>query len=321
MLLGQIKARKDALSLSEKAYKVAQGVDTVESLQDFYAETFAKDDHQHDDGLVPVDTDLEYIVSKSYKPGGIYWRLNFLNKSLGPLRDGDFGFVFKRPETGGTAFCASEASYFLDQTNRHIVWINNEGENEKVILRVYQAFFGATLEQVMSNIKRYNEEFKARTNHRFLFFGLDRSNKKDIEAIVDKYNPAVVWYDQLSKIKGFQNDREDLRLGSIFQWARDLANGRHAAIGIHQADGTAEGVRYLTMEHCANAKTAIQAEADWILGLGKSHDTTEENIRFLSISKNKLLGDPEVIPSLRHGRGEVILNTQIMRFEDIVHYG
>jgi len=185
---------------------------------------------------------------------------------------------------------------------------------------VYQSYFGVPIDVLIYNLNKYNQEFKEKTKGKLLFFGLDKSNKKDIEAIVDKYNPAVVLYDQLSKVKGFTNDREDLRLGSIFQWARDLANNRHAAIGIHQADGTAEGVRYLTMEHCANAKTAIQAEADFIVGIGATHDPTEENIRFLSISKNKLLGDPNVRENLRHGRAEVILNTKLMRFEDIVKY-
>jgi hypothetical protein len=141
-----------------------------------------------------------------------------------------------------------------------------------------------------------------------------------VERIVERKQPGLVIYDQLTKIKGFKADRPDLVLGEIFQWARELAKGNHAAIGVSQADGGAEGVRYLTMEHVANAKTAVQAEADWILGIGRSNEMGTERSRYLSISKNKLFGDKDSIPELRHGRFEVFIRPDIARYEDIIKY-
>lgn len=188
------------------------------------------------------------------------------------------------------------------------------------MLRIYQAYFGVTTDQLLANPRRFRDEFLARTGDRFRLYDSATIHKKDIERIVATTNPGLVVYDQIDKIKGFNNDREDLRLGSIYQWGRELAKGSHAAIGVCQADGTAEGVRYLTLDHVSNAKTAKQAEADWILGIGKSHDTTEENIRFLHISKNKLLGDKDTIPNLRHGRFEVLIKADVARYDDIVKY-
>lgn len=188
------------------------------------------------------------------------------------------------------------------------------------MLRVYQAFFGVTLEQLMASPKKYRDAFKDQMGHKFLLHDAPTIDKHTIEKLITKHNPQVVIYDQIDKIRGFAADREDLRLGSIYQWARELAKGSHAAIGVCQADGTAEGVRYLTMEHVANAKTAKQAEADWILGIGKIHDVAQEYSRFLNISKNKLLGDRDSIPELRHGRFEVIIEPTIARYKDIVTY-
>jgi hypothetical protein len=74
------------------------------------------------------------------------------------------------------------------------------------------------------------------------------------------------------------------------------------------------------MEHVANAKTAVQAEADWILGIGKIHDTSMEKVRFLNISKNKLMGDKDTKPELRHGKFDVLLSPEIARYQDIVKY-
>jgi len=149
---------------------------------------------------------------------------------------------------------------------------------------------------------------------------INYSNKIAVEQIVAKYNPRVVVYDQIDKIQGFQADRPDLELGAIYEWARSLALNGHSALGITQADGTAEGVRYLAMNHVSGAKTSKQAEADFIIGLGKSHDDDKEYSRYLSICKNKCLGDPDSIPEFRHGKMEVLIEPHIMRFTDIISY-
>ena len=188
------------------------------------------------------------------------------------------------------------------------------------MLRIYQAFFGVTIDKLLANPKRYRAEFEDRTGGRFKLFDAATIQRRDVEKIIESLNPELVIYDQLTKIKGFQADRNDLVLGEIFQWARELAKGNHAAIGVSQADGTAEGVRYLTMDHVANAKTAVQAEADFILGIGKIHDQDQQNIRFLSICKNKLLGDDDSINELRHGRFEVMIEAEVARYRDIIQF-
>ena len=228
--------------------------------------------------------------------------------------------LIKRPESGGTLFCADLEMYAVDQVQRPIIHFNNEEDNGKVILRMYMSYFGATKEQVMSNWRQYNAVFREKVAPKYLFFGIDYCNKRDIEAIVKEHNPVLVVYDQMSKIKGFENDRMDLLLGDIYQWGRELTKHGHAAVAIHQADGSAEGQKWLDMGHVANAKTAIQAECDFILGMGKTSNPNEESIRFMNISKNKLLGDDDTIPELRHGRAEVIIQPKVMRLKDIMSY-
>lgn len=188
------------------------------------------------------------------------------------------------------------------------------------MLRVYQAYFGVTMDQLMANVKKFKDAFNEQVGNRFRLYDSATLDRRTIEAVVARTSPSIVIYDQIDKIKGFVNDREDLRLGAIYQWARELAKGSHAAIGVCQADGTAEGVRYLTMEHVANAKTAKQAEADWILGIGKVHDQALERVRYLNISKNKLFGDPDSIPDLKHGRFEALIEPHIARYKDVVTY-
>jgi hypothetical protein len=139
-----------------------------------------------------------------------------------------------------------------------------------------------------------------------------------VERVCRRYKPKLVIFDQIDKITGFEADREDLKLGAMYQWAREIAKDLDCAvIGVCQADGSGEGQKWLTMGNVANAKTAKQAEADWIVGIGKVADVGYENLRYLNASKNKLAGDEDTDPTLRHGKREVLIRAEIARYEDI----
>lgn len=325
-ILDAIRRKKALLKLSETAFRAGQGLIEYDELETYWNNTFAESGEASGGETLPltaVSDDLETLIENAYSEQGLRWRLDCLNKSLGSLREGDFGFIFARPETGKTTFLASEITAFLGRTTNNevpIIWFNNEEQGHKVMLRVYQAYFGVTLEQLLANPKSYKHEFLGQTEGRFRLFDSATISRRDIERIVSRLNPQLVIYDQIDKIKGFNNDREDLRLGSIYQWARELAKGSHASIGVCQADGHAEGVRYLTMEHVSNAKTSKQAEADFILGIGKTNDQESEYVRYINISKNKLMGDKDSISSLRHGRFETIIRPDIARYDDVIKF-
>lgn len=123
--LEQIKRRKALLKLSETSFRVAQGLAKQEDLDDIYDDLITEVDHTEEEFPVHLVTnDLEELVDGIKKEQGLRWRLDFLNKSLGSLRKGDFGFLFARPETGKTTFLASEASAFTFQAKAPVVWFN-----------------------------------------------------------------------------------------------------------------------------------------------------------------------------------------------------
>jgi replicative DNA helicase len=318
-LLKDIQRKQAALALSEISYRISNGSAQYSDAQPFLdilngSVTVSADE------LTPLNIDLEGLLQDVYQRPGLRWRLNCLNKSLGSLRAGDFGFIFARPETGKTTFLASEVSNFLTQTEGTICHFNNEEDGKKVILRYYQAFFGCRLEQLIANVRKFKVEFEEATSGRFRFYDSATLSRTQIERIIARDNPRLVIYDQIDKIKGFAADREDLRLGSIYQWGRELAKNSHSVIGVCQADGSAENQKFLNMDNVANAKTSKQAEGDWILGIGKIHDMGQENVRFLNICKNKLMADEDSDPKLRHGKFEVLIDAPISRYKDIINY-
>lgn len=318
-ILRKIRQRKMLLELSEKAFNATQGRVELPELSAL-VEAIRGDDSVAEEASEFVTDDLETLVRDVIQKPGLRWRLNCLNKSLGSLRKGDFGFIFARPETGKTTFLASEASHMLEQTDSPILWFNNEEQGEKVMLRVYQAFFGVPIHEILAHVPQYKAEFKRRVGGRFLLVDDATLDRTKAERVIERARPGLIIYDQIDKIRGFKADRDDLVYGEIYQWGRELAKAYAPSIGVSQAAGTGEGIRYLTMEHVANAKTSKQAEADFILGIGKTSDEASQYIRYLSISKNKLFGDEDSNPNLKHARFEVLIEPQIARYKDIVNF-
>lgn len=184
-------------------------------------------------------------------------------------------------------------------------------------MRIYQASLGVTTKELVSDLTGNKQKFLDATGGRIKIYDSATIHKHQVERLCKEYQPALVVFDQIDKIQGFDSDREDLRLGAIYIWAREIAKSYCPVIAVCQADGTGEGVKWLTMGHVSSAKTSKQAEADWILGIGKAHDPGLEYVRFLNVSKNKLTGDEDSEPSMRHGRVEVLIEPDIARYRDI----
>jgi hypothetical protein len=134
--------------------------------------------------------------------------------------------------------------------------------------------------------------------------------------VLEATNPALIIFDQIDKIKGFKADRNDLELKAIYQWAREIAKKYAPVIAVSQASGEADNKLWLTMNMVDGSKTAKQGEADWMLGIGKEADNTSR-LRYFSILKNKLIGDDDTLPDLRHGSTQVLIKPEVARYEDI----
>lgn len=316
-LILELSKKHQAYELSKLALDVSEGYKSFDDLLLFTQNLNASTDLvDPSTGHSIVTDDLDELYNTTYSTTGLRWRCSSLNKSLGSLRKGDFGFIFARPETGKTTFLASEVSYFAEQCDSPILWFNNEEQGSKVKLRIYQASLGIGLTELLNNRDKYGKQFFDKTARKIILNDAANTTKNDAQRLIELYQPACIVFDQLDKIQGFSGDREDIRLGNIYIWARNIAKQYCPVIGVCQADATGEGKRWLTMDNVASAKTTKQAEADWIIGIGKTHNENEEYFRYLSICKNKLLGDEDTDPILRHGHLTVKINPYIARYED-----
>lgn len=317
-----IQERATASKLAVDCLRVVEGTRGFDSLVTCFKshiDDYERSREEEGSSKSPfVSSDLEELYQEIVKTPGLRWRLKVLNQSLGSLRKGDFGFIFARPEVGKTTFLASEGSNFAEQLpDEHpLLWFNNEQEGRVVMIRIIQSTLNKTTSELWCDIERNRSEFYERTGNRINVFDSASITKHTVERLCEEYSPGLVIFDQIDKLKGFSEDREDLRLGAIYIWARELAKTYCPVIGVCQASASGEGKKWLTMEDTANSKTSKPAEADWVLGIGKQNDIKYASVRYLSIPKNKLLGDEDSIPELRHIAGEVLIDEQRGRYLD-----
>jgi replicative DNA helicase len=261
-------------------------------------------------------------ASGTISPVSLSFRNQTLQKSLGPLRRGDLGIVFARPEVGKTAFLVDCASYMVPQVPTRAVYLANEERGAGVYKRILAAATGISIRQMEKpDVKERvltveREIFK----DKFVFLHQPKLSHKDFYAFLREAKPELIIIDQLDKIEGFDDDRHDLILGKIYIWARQLAAEFGPVIGASQAAESAEGKRWLEQNDFANSKTSKPAEGDWILGIGKTHEPALKDIRHFHIIKNKLEGDENTIEEYRHGKFDMRLESEIATYMDVMKW-
>jgi replicative DNA helicase len=273
-----------------------------------------------------VSADLSAIADR-ITSSGYEWRLDALNRSLGPLRIGNFVIVAARVEVGKTTFLASEVSYLAQQLpkDRPVVWVNNEEESSVVFFRIVQAALGIESKIIIADSKKAMEDYAALMggNKDKIRVTKDMNNVRDLETLFREVNPGLIIFDQLDKVDGFKSDeREDLKLGKIYKWARELARSYGPVIAASQLSASAVEMKdppFIGLDALRGSKTDKPGEADVVITIGKYKEPKspeEEMIRTINVPKNKLPGGgSKQVESDRHGQFLVTIDPIRARYE------
>jgi replicative DNA helicase len=273
-----------------------------------------------------VSADLSAIADR-ITSSGYEWRLDALNRSLGPLRTGNFVIVAARVEVGKTTFLASEVSYLAQQLpkDRPVVWVNNEEESSVVFFRIVQAALGIESKTIIADSKKAMVDYAALMggNKDKIRVTKDMNNMRDLETLFREINPGLIIFDQLDKVDGFKSDeREDLKLGKIYKWARELARSYGPVIAASQLSASAVEMKdppFIGLDALRGSKTDKPGEADVVITIGKYKEPKspeEEMIRTINVPKNKLPGGGgKQVESDRHGQFLVTIDPIRARYE------
>lgn len=321
-LLQAFIERDYATQAADIALKVAEGetrgdLGRLQDILDSYHRETGKmaqmDSHE-------VRETLADIIVK-VRASGLSWRLDCLNRSVGPLRKGDFIIFAARPDSGKTTWLASEASYMAPQLEEDecVLWFNNEEQGWKVRYRVIQAAIGWDSMAIEANeTAAWDEYCKVVGEHKIRIVDKADLSIRDVNHYLTKYKPGLIIFDQLWKIHGFEKKavnevaNQTLLANQAREWAKEYA----PVLNVHQADGSAEGVKYITQNQLYGSKTGIQGEADAIITLGRSHEPGLEMSRFVYVPKNKMIGGPHTVSSEKNGKYEIVIQPQIARFKE-----
>ena len=291
-----------ALSIMEGSTdKLLEIKSIVEKTQDGFV---PKDDY--DEIPTDLDTLLEFEQTESC------WEFNIptLHKVVRGGKAGEFMIAFARPEIGKTAFyvslAASPNGFCCQGADVHI--ITNEEPARRTMLRAVSAYTGYDEHNIFVHKKQAKEKFAEIAANITMIDNVDAS----IEWL-DKYcankKPHIIVVDQLDKLNVMGSfARTDEKLREIYTKFREVCKRRDVfGIGVSQASADAEARTNVTYAMMENSKTGKAAEADLIIGIGKS-DVTDNNDsrRYLTISKNKLTGF--------HGNIVCNLNTDLSRY-------
>lgn len=305
--LSEIKLRQWAYDHAALAIDVSEGRKDVSMLSSHLDIVSSTEIEQTN----IVSSSLSELVEQKSRNPSIRFRLESLNKVTGGLEQGNFAFIFARPETGKTTFLASEVTHFAKQVDRPILWVNNEEAGRKVMERLYCAALGWDKQQLYHDVKATEERYKTVTKDNIMILDSAQTTFWDVQNLCKKIKPSLIILDQLDKIKGFKSDKRELELGMKYIWAREMAKTYCPVIGVSQASDSKEnqqgGKMWLTESDVAESKTSKAAEGDLIIGIGKTSQS--ENLRGLNIIKNKLTG--------KHSRITCRIKPDVARYEDL----
>lgn len=265
-----------------------------------------------------IEFSLSTLVSTFVRSGGYSWRLDFLNRAIGPISPGDLVVVGARPESGKTSFITSEVSHMMTQLrpDEGIVIFNNEEKGDKVLGRFVQSTLGITGMDIASNPAKSEADFLklAGRKDKVVVFNKAHMSVYDVERQLRSTKARIVVFNTLAKVRGFKDAGSEVaRLEHLYQWARYIASDYNCVVFVvAQADATAENVKYIYQDQLYNSKTAIQGEADVLITIGKMHGVDDK--RWLNIPKNKIPPTPGVDPLLSHGKEEVNFDGTTGRF-------
>lgn len=220
-----------------------------------------------------------------------------LNERLeGGLRGSDHVVIFARPEMGKTGLILTMACGFARQGKRGIIF-NNEERIERLRLRALSCCTGMTIAEIRANPQAAKDIGEQNGYHNIIFIALSPGSVQQVDAFVEKYSPEWFFVDQIRNLSVGKTENRTNQLEAAATGIRNIGKRHNAvAISVTQAGDSAEGKSILDMGDVDNSNTGIPGACDVLLGVGASAEQKANNIRVLSLSKNKIGGTHDDFP-------------------------
>ncbi len=243
---------------------------------------------------------IEDIITMEETGSVLKWGLDCLNGSMPRTCTGKQIIVAAEPGAGKTSFLADSCLSFyespiLANSDRPIVWFNNEGRKEVIKGTFYRSALRRSYDQIKSlgwsrAIQLFNESIGG--PDRLRIYDIHNRDYNYIERIMDNDSPAVCVFDMLDAVGGTPGRhgecREDERLEALYQWARGCAvKYDFLSLPTSQVSVEGHGLQWIPQSALKNSKVGKQGACDAIITIGRDPDPRYETSRFMYIPKTK----------------------------------
>ena len=265
-----------------------------------------------------VQFTLDDLAQHQRSDEGLYWRLEDLNQSVGPIRKGDFVIVGKRPEVGGTSFLCSEMSYMTEQLppGGRAILFNNEEAPDKVFTRMVSGALGVDYRTMMKAHKLHQQQYEKWLDTKE--WSLVHDTSMDIAGIHRRLRGKqfdLIGINVLLKVGGTNAKEDHDKFQALGEEMRRISQEHGPVLAIVQADPSAEGMRYIPQDRIYKSKTALQGEADVLIMIGSDDDNGPPDSRYIHVAKNKIPPAPCCDLAVKHIKSEVKFDLGTGRFE------
>jgi len=259
---------------------------------------------QSKEGFMPTDfgekttKDIHELLAGVTDENRWEFNISTLSRHVYGIGAREFGCIFALPETGKTAFLVSICTGpngFCEQGAK-VIYLGNEEDTGRTMLRAIQAHAGVTREQVIADPLSARRKFNDIED----LFDMNEIQDWDlakIEAYVEKEQPDILIIDQADKVNiGGNFNAGHERLRELYRRLRETAKKYDCALlAVSQASNDAKGRTRLSGFDMEGSKIGKMAELDLCIGIGKHEagdvdDSEPDTSRYLTVSKNKLSG-------------------------------
>tara|TARA_R110001592_G_scaffold43396_1_gene140673 strand:+ start:1209 stop:2423 length:1215 start_codon:yes stop_codon:yes gene_type:complete len=254
-----------------------------------YSEGFIEDQFGPDTTL-----DIDELKHDMDNTNRAKFNIETLSRHVYGIQRTEFGIIFAMSNAGKTAFVCSLAlapGGFVDQGHR-VVILGNEEATRRTVVRAYSSATGLTKEEILEDTEKAKVIFQARHRGLISFKDTQDWDLDKIEEYIREKKASIVFIDQADKVMiGGNFNASHERLRELYRRLREVAKRQECAIfGVSQASAEAEGKTRLSYTMMEGSKIGKAAEADLIIGIGKHDVDPDDNVRFITISKNKISG-------------------------------
>ena len=259
-----------------------------------------------------VTSDVSSLIDKLKDNTKWKFNLSSLKENVNGVGEGNLAIIFARPESGKTAFWVNLVAGidgFASQGAKVCALINEEPAI-RTQMRLINAHTGMTFDEIRADMDVTKEKWAEVKQNIKILDTVDWS-LDEVDEFVQKEKPDILVIDQLDKVNVKGNfARTDEKLRAVYTGAREIAKRNNCCvIAISQASADGHGKMELTFDMMEGSKTGKAAEADVIIGVGfRDKVDTEQNVRGLYISKNKITG--------WHGQITCMIQPELSRYYD-----